>query len=347
MTTSQTTISGTMTSRTMTAMISNLSTEALHHAAALLKQRRRPLLISHPRPDGDTIGSALALRLALLQIGLSPVLACVHPVPANIAYLPGAKTYVSDVTEDIDLVIAVDMSDLNRTGGIYKDDWHGKLPLLVIDHHATNEAFGDVNLVDPNAAATALPLAALIDALDIPLTAEMATCLLVAILTDTRGLRTSNTTPKVLRFVGQLIEAGGDYLGVMQKTLDSVPYQQMRGWAVALERLQLDGEMAWATFPLAEKIALGIEDHDDLDLGNLLSRVAEARIMATFLEMRDGTVKVSLRSRPGYNVAWIAKTLEGGGHRQAAGCSVAGDLDAAQARVLPLVRQELAQRSSK
>jgi phosphoesterase RecJ-like protein len=327
-------------------MTSSSPAEAFQHAAALLKQRRRPLLISHPRPDGDTIGSALALRLALLQMGQNPVLACVHPVPANIGYLPGAKTYVSDVSEDadIDLVIAVDMSDLNRSGGIYKDAWRGELPLLVIDHHATNEAFGDVNLVDPQAAATALPLAALIDALGIPLTADMATCLLVAVLTDTRGLRTSNTTPEVLRFIGQLIEAGGDYPGVMEKTLDSVPYQQMRGWAVALERLQLDGEVAWATFPLAEKTALGIEDHDDLDLGNLLSRVAEAKIMVTFLEMRDGTVKVSLRSRPGYNVAWIAKALEGGGHHQAAGCSVAGDLDVAQARVLPLVRQELARK---
>ena len=335
-----TTISSTMTLMTMT---SDLPAKALHDAAALLQQRRRPLLISHPRPDGDTIGCALALRLALLQMGKSPLLACVHPIPANVAYLPGAETYISDVPEDadIDLVVAVDMSDLSRTGGIYKDSWRGKLPLLVIDHHATNDAFGDVNLVDPDAAATALPMAALIDALGIPLTDDMATCLLAAVLTDTRGLRTSNTTPEVLRFVSQLIEAGGDYSGVMENTLDSVPYRQMRGWAVALERLQLDGELAWATFPLAEKIALGIEDHDDLDLGNLLSRVAEAKIMATFLEMRDGTVKVSLRSRPGYNVAWIAKALAGGGHHQAAGCSVTGDLDTAQARVLPLAREEL------
>lgn len=335
------------TTLVMPTMISSLSTETLHHAAALLEQRRRPLLISHPRPDGDTIGCALALRLALLQMGKSPLLACVHPIPANVAYLPGAETYVSNVAEDkdIDLVIAVDMSDLGRTGGIYKDAWRGTLPLLVIDHHATNEAFGDANLVDPHAAATALPLAALIDALGIPLTTDMATCLLVAVLTDTRGLRTSNTTPEVLRFVSNLIEAGGDYSGVMEKTLDSVPYRQMRGWAVALERLQLDGEMAWATFPLAEKIALGIEDHDDLDLGNLLSRVAEAKIMATFLEMRDGTVKVSLRSRPGYNVAWIAKAFQGGGHQQAAGCSVSGDLGVAQAHVLPFVRQELARHS--
>jgi phosphoesterase RecJ-like protein len=332
-----------MTSMT-TATMCNLSAEMLHHAAALLKQRRRPLLISHPRPDGDTIGCALALRLALLQLGSQPLLACVHPIPANVAYLPGAETYVSDVPEDvdIDLVIAVDMSDLGRTGGIYKDAWRGKFPLLVIDHHATNNAFGDVNLVDPNAAATALPLAALIDALGVPLNGDMATCLLAAVLTDTRGLRTSNTTPEVLRFVGQLIEVGGDYSGVMENSLDSVPYRQMRGWAVALERLQLDGELAWTTFPLAEKITLGIEDHDDLDLGNLLSRVAEAKIMATFLEMRDGTVKVSLRSRPGFNVAWIAKSLGGGGHHQAAGCSVTGDLSVAQARVLPLAREELA-----
>ncbi len=324
-------------------MMSSLSVDVLHHAAALLQQRRRPLLISHPRPDGDTIGCALALRLALLQMGKNPVLACVHPIPANVAYLPGAETYVSDVPEDagIDLVVAVDMSDLSRTGGIYKDAWRGKLPLLVVDHHATNDAFGDVNLVDSDAAATALPLAALIDALGSALTGDMATCLLAAVLTDTRGLHTSNTTPEVLRFISQLIEAGGDYTGVMEKSLDSVPYQQMRGWGVALDRLHLDGQLAWATFPLAEKIALGIEDHDDLDLGNLLSRVAEAKIMATFLEMRDGTVKVSLRSRPGYNVAWIAKALEGGGHHQAAGCSVTGNLDAAQARVLPLAREEL------
>jgi len=333
-----------MTTISATRMTSDLSTETLQHAAALLKQCRRPLLISHPRPDGDTIGSALALRLALLQMGKSPSLACVHPIPASIAYLPGAEIYVTDVPEDagIDLVIAVDMSDLSRTGGIYKDGWRGKLPLLVIDHHATNDAFGDVNLVDPDAAATALPVAALIDALGIPLTGDMATCLLAGVLTDTRGLRTSNTTPEVLRFVSQLVEAGGDYSGVMEKSLDSVPYQQMRGWGIALERLQLDGELAWATFPLAEKIAFGIEDHDDLDLGNLLSRVAEAKIMATFLEMRDGTVKVSLRSRPGYNVAWIAKALEGGGHHQAAGCSVTGDLSVAQERVLTLAREELA-----
>ena len=315
----------------------------LRQAASLLEKSDRPLLISHPRPDGDTIGAALALRLALIQKGQAPIVACVHPLPANLAYLPGAGAFVRDVPEDadIDLVVAVDLSDLKRSGGIYKDAWRERLPLLVIDHHETNDAFGDVNLVAPASAATAMPMVDVIEALGVPVRDEIATCLLVGVLTDTRGLRTDTTTSEVLTLVGRLIAAGGDYQGVMQKTLDSVPYQQMRGWGVALNRLQLDGEAAWTTFPLDEKLALGIEDHDDLDLGNLLSRVAEAKIIASFLEMRDGTVKVSLRARPGYNVAYIARELGGGGHRLAAGCSVAGPLEMAVNLVLPLVREEL------
>ncbi len=316
---------------------------ALPQAVTLLKTHQCPLLISHPRPDGDTVGSALALRLALLHLGKIPTLLCVHPLPSNLTYLPGADTYRTAVSPglDFDLVIAVDLSDLNRSGGLYQEAWRTQFPLLVIDHHETNDHFGDVNLVYPEAAATALPMTTLIEALGVPLDGDIATCLLAGILTDTRGLRTANTSPDVLRLVGRLIEAGGDYSGVMEKSLDSIPYRQMRGWGVALERLQLEDGLAWTTFPLEEKRKLGIEDYDDLDLGNLLSRLAEAKIMVTFLAMRDGTVKVSLRSRAGYNVAHIAKALGGGGHQQAAGCSITGTLRMAQDQVLPLARAEL------
>jgi len=318
-------------------------TKTLQQAKQLLEQSERPLLIAHPRPDGDTIGSSLALRLALIQMGKQPQVACVHPVPENLAYLPGAETFVTEVPEDTypDLIIAIDMSDLERSGGIYKASWHDDTPLLVIDHHETNNGFGDVNVVEPEAAATAIPLFQFLKILGTPINDEIATCLLAGILTDTRGLRTETTTPEVLSIVSQLIEVGGDYLGVMQRTMDSVPYQQMRAWGVALSRLQLDGEAAWTTFPLKEKTALGIEDHDDLDLGNLLSQLAEAKIIASFLEMRNGTVKISLRARPGYDVAHIAKKLGGGGHRQAAGCSVTGSLDTAVDLVRPLLQKAL------
>lgn len=317
--------------------------EILKQATHLLTRSERPLLIAHPRPDGDTIGCVLALRLALIALGKSPVIACVHPLPANYTYLPGSETFLRDLPEaaDIDLVVAVDMSDLSRTGGIYKESWRDRHPLLVIDHHETNDAFGDVNVIEGEAAATALPMAEVITALGVPIRDDIATCLLAALLTDTRGLRTETTTSEVLQLVSRWVEAGGDYLQVMQKTLDSVPYQQMKGWGVALEQLHLENDLAWTTFPLTEKLALGIEDHDDLDLGNFLSRIAEAQIIVTFLEMRDASIKLSFRARPGYNVAWIAKELGGGGHKQASGCSIPGPLETAPERVLPLVREEL------
>ncbi len=264
------------------------------------------------------------------------MIACVHPLPDNLSHLPGAEHFVSDVAEDadIDLVVAIDMSDLTRTGGIYHDSWRDRYTLLVIDHHETNEEFGDTNLVVPEAAATALPMIDVIEALGVPVEDEIATCLLTGLLTDTRGLRTETTTPAVLRAVSELIEAGGDYQGVMQRTLDAVSYRKMRAWGVALNRLQLSDAVAWTTFPLSEKTDLDISDHDDLDLGNLLSRVAEAKVIAAFMEMRDGSIKVSMRARPGYNVASVADALGGGGHRQAAGCTIAGPLEEAVTQVL-------------
>ena len=316
--------------------------EDLHKATILLERSSRPLLISHPRPDGDTIGSALALRLALMELGKTPIIACEHPLGQNLAYLPGAKYFVYDVHEgvDIDLVVAVDMSDLSRTGVIYKDSWRNHLPLLVIDHHTTNKAFGDVNLVDPFAAATAMLMVDLITALGVQVKDDIATCLLVGLLTDTRGLRTQSTTPSVLRVVSELIEAGGNYIGVMQRTLDSIPYLQMRAWGMALDRLKLDKGLAWTTFPVNVKDKLDIDDFYDLDLGNLLSRVAEANLIAAFIEMRDNTIKVSMRARPGYNVADIAMKLGGGGHKLAAGFTMTGPLDAVLKRVLPNLRKE-------
>lgn len=320
-------------------------TTTLTQATSILLESERPLLIAHPRPDGDTVGSTLALRLALLQLGKQPTVACVHPLADNLAYLPGADAFVSDVPEggDYDLVVAIDMSDLKRTGGIYRESWFGQKPLLVIDHHETNDQFGDVNLVDPHAAATAVLMVDVIRALGVPVKDAIATCLLVGLLADTRGLRTDNTTPAVLRLVSELIEVGGDYLGAIRKTLDAVPYQTMRGWGVALDGLQLKGRVSWATIPIAEKQELGIEDHDDLDLGDMLSRVAEAKIAAAFIEMSDATVKVSLRARQGYNVAGIAHAFGGGGHRQASGFSVDGPLDEAVSRVLAAIEDTLDQ----
>ncbi len=320
-----------------------ITEEALRQAATMLRRSRRPLLISHPRPDGDTIGSTLALRLALLALGKEPIVACVHPIPENFSFLPGADRYRRQVDESdgFDLVVAVDMSDLKRTGGLYRDHWRGTYPLLVIDHHETNQDFGDVNLVEPEAAATALVMERLIQTLGVPIRDDIATCLLTATLTDTRGMRTHSTTVEVMETVCRLVRAGGDYHTAVWEALDSRPLWMMKAWGVALNRLRVEDGLAWTSFPVEEKERFGISDEEDLDLGGLISKVREAKIAVSFNEMRDGTVKLSFRSRPQYNVATVAAALGGGGHRQAAGCSIEGPLEAAIARVLPLLRRLL------
>ncbi len=320
-----------------------ITEEALQQATQLLHHSQRPLLISHPRPDGDTIGSTLALRLALLALGKEPIVACVHPIPENFAFLPGADCYrqAVDESDGFDLVIAVDMSDLKRTGGLYREDWRDRYPLLVIDHHETNLNFGDVNLVEPEAAATALVMERLIHHLGFPVRGDLATCLLTATLTDTRGLRTHSTTIEVMEAVCRFVRAGGDYHTAVWEALDSRPLWMMKAWGVALNRLQVEDGLAWTSFPLEERERFGLSDDIDLDLGGLISQVREAKVAVSFNEMRDGTVKISFRSRPQYNVATVAAALGGGGHRQAAGCSVEGPLEAAIARVLPLLRRLL------
>lgn len=323
-------------------------TRASTEVAARLRRAQHPLLLAHPRPDGDTVGSALALRLALLRLGQSPVVACVDPLPETFAYLPGYAAFVQTLPDAaravIDLVVAIDQSDIRRTGGLYPDDWRGKIPLIVIDHHATNAGFGDANVIDPEAVATAVVLLPVLEALEVPVVGEMATCLLTGILTDTRGLRTPNVTAEVLRLVARLVDAGGEYTRVMEVALESLPLAHLQIRGRVLSRLQMEDGLAWSTLPLADKLAFDVSDYADLELGNLLSQVRGAHITAAFVEMRDGSVRVSLRARAGYDVSWVAAHFGGGGHHAAAGCTVAGPPEAAVAVVLPRLREALTPR---
>ncbi len=312
----------------------------LTKAKRLLLNSARPLLLCHPRPDGDTIGSALALRLALLALGKAPLVACADPIPQTFEFLPGAQEMVTTLPSELvpDMVVAVDQSNMERTGGLYRPEWRGVIPLLVIDHHKTNDGFGDVNLIEEDAVATACVMTRVIEALGVAPAGPIATALLTGLLTDTRGLRTANVTPEVLELVVRLVRAGGDYHLVTAQALDARPYAVLKLHGVALSRLQLEDGIAWTTLPLEEKLRFGVEDHEDLELGNLLAQTGGADLMAALIEMRDGRVKVSLRARKGYDLTPIVRLYQGGGHPQAAGFSMPGPLEAATQEVLAHLR---------
>lgn len=300
---------------------------------------RRPLIIAHIAPDGDAIGSLLALGHMLHQLGKDPILACQDKVPAPLRFMSGSDRITNDVNGyAIDQVIAVDSSDPTRMGSIYDPGEHGSLPLLVIDHHITNAYFGHINWVEPGAAATAQLMFDLALALDVELNADIATCMLTGIVTDTRGFRTNNTSVRVLDIAAALMQAGASLNRIMERTLNSHSFDLIRLWGRALETVELEQGIIYASNTLAMRTDLnGIVRAEGLT--SFILGAYEAKIAVVFTELPDHRIECSFRARPGQDVSHVAFTLGGGGHPLAAGCTVEGSLPAVRERVLTYLKQ--------
>lgn len=296
----------------------------------------------HVDPDGDAIGSLLGLAFLLRAVEgeRTLVLACQDPVPANLQFLPGAGDIVTEPADDnSDLIVALDASDVRRLGKPFDavKSRGSHPPLLVIDHHITNTYFGAIHYVNPGAAATAQILTELAGELGAPITRDAATCLLTGLLTDTLGFRTSNTTAATLATGMRLVEAGGNLAELSQRALTDRPVAILRLWAAALATIRVERGVITAMVSQAMRQAAGVPDEDTGELVSQLISANEANIAAVFNQVSDREVKVSMRARRGFDVAGLAVQLGGGGHPQAAGCTVNGSLPEVQARVLPLL----------
>jgi phosphoesterase RecJ-like protein len=305
-----------------------------HQAAKLISSAKRVLLICHVSPDGDAIGSLLGLGLALRRRNQDVVMACADPVPDVLCYLPHCRDIVESPDGAFDLVISLDCSDLQRLGAAYDRQRLAGIPIANIDHHQTNVEFGQLNWVESDAAATAQLLVRLIAALDVPLDFEIATCLLNGIVTDTRGFRTSNTTPQVMRTVSKLMEAGASLPELTDRIFNHRPMGTIRLWSLALPRMHLDRRILWGEITQDMRREADYQGDGDAGLVNFMSTADEADIAVVFDELDDGRVNVSMRAMPGYDVSQVALELGGGGHAQAAGCTLPGPVEEARMRVL-------------
>jgi phosphoesterase RecJ-like protein len=275
-------------------------------------------------------------------LGLEPILACSDPVPARFNYIPNADAVVQDVSDSFDLVISLDCSDLGRLGRLAQSPALSpsfeSAPLLNIDHHLTNLNFGDVNLVDTRASSTTEIVLRLLDYMAVPLDAELATCLLNGIVTDTRGFRTSNVTVQVMEAALRLMQAGASLPYIMQHGLDRRPTTAILLWREALSSLQIKNRIIWASIPLMMRRAAGYVGNGDAGLVSFLLSADDADIAAVFVEREDGRVEVGLRAVSGFDVAQVALQFNGGGHALAAGCNLPGPLEQAQAQMLAALR---------
>jgi phosphoesterase RecJ-like protein len=298
------------------------------------------IVITHVAPDGDAIGSLLGLGRALRWLGKKYTLACADPTPKRFTYLPGSEAIVTSPEGEYDLVISLDCGDLERLGTAYDETLAG-LPIINIDHHVTNTHFGSVNWADTGAASTAEMVLDLIESLGVPLDSDIALCLLNGIVTDTRGFRTPNTTPRTMRAALKLMETGARLPEVTDHAFNRRPFSDVCLWGKALNGVQLDGRIIWSQITRTMHQECASSEKGDAGLVNFLSTSDEADIAIVFVEQDDGRVKVEMRSVPGVDVSAVALALGGGGHPQAAGCTLDGDLDEARERVLTAVKEAL------
>lgn len=312
------------------------------------KEADQVLVVSHIHPDGDAISSTLAMGMMLKAMGKRVVMVNESPIPKKFSFLPGMEdiALAHEVKRTFSHVVALDCADRERMGNA------GQLvapsaSLVNIDHHATNDGYGTINVVVPQAAATAEILYDWIDQSPIGWDVPLATCIYTGLLTDTGGFRYSNTSPKVLRQAAKLVELGIDAHHINDRVLETVTWEQLQLLKTALSTLKTseDGLVAW--MKLAEPDLIRINaSHDDLDgVVNYARNILGVDVGILFRETEPQTVKISLRSRERVDVAQVAKQFGGGGHARAAGCTVHGTIEKAEQSILAEIRSQLGSES--
>ena len=318
--------------------------EKLREWTDLLQQPRSFVIISHVSPDGDTVGSALALRLALMTLGKQVYLVCDHEIPWNLRFLPGAQLYQKTedfVNRKIEAAVAVDVSApelLGKARALFETAG----ARFLIDHHATNPGYGQYNYIRGGESSCSLLIYEAIRTMDIPATQEIATCLLLGMSTDTGHFRYPATSPATLRAAADLVESGADISDISRRMYRSHSMKQTQLMRRALASLHFECEDRVGV------IILGRKDYEETGcsfseadgLVNLALEVDGVR-MAFMLSEREYGIKVSLRAMEPDTVSDIALSMGGGGHAQAAGCTLKMSLAEAEATILTCMKEKL------
>jgi len=303
--------------------------------ARKIEKANKILIISHRRPDPDTIGANLSLAFALRRMGKAVISACHDDIGEECFFLPYVYTYRRDFgkPEDYDLIITVDCGDSKITEyqKEYPDLFSKKYPIINIDHHVSNDFFGDINLVRSDFASTTEILFCLYDDLKIKIDAQMATLLLSGLYYDTGSFKHDNTSVRVLKIAAVLTSLGADAANIAKNMFGIIPVSTLKVWGKVFERTNINDKKIVSSMIKNEEIILLGGNPDDIkgaELISYLNSIPGAKI-AMLLTEKMGVLKGSFRTGSDtIDVAKIAKTyFEGGGHQKAAGFSVPGRLE--------------------
>lgn len=283
-------------------------------------EARSVLVLAHHRPDGDTLGSALALKMWLDKIGKKVKVFCKDHPAEIFDFMPQIGDFVTKVKKgDFDLVIAVDLAGTEMTGYNHQDCPFFNCGAFVvnIDHHASNDRFGDLNFVDPKAASTTVVIYRLLKALNVEIDRDMATVLLTGIYTDTGAFTHSNTNDEAYALAGELMALGGKSSRIVN-VFRSHSIDSLRVWGKVLSNLELSDSGVLSAMVRENSDLSGVIDY--------LNMVPGVKFSLLMNQDRRGNVKVSMRTRNNeVDLAELAKSFGGGGHPKAAGFLVEGD----------------------
>ncbi len=313
---------------------------------AALAAAQRILVLSHVRPDGDAIGSQLALALALRAQGKVVFTWNEDGCPGNLRFLEGSEAVTPPPAEAeaFDAVVCLDTASKERLGASLRVA-RSAGPWLNLDHHASNPAYGDLNWLDPKAAATGELVYDLLTRGSLPFPTGSAAALYVALSTDTGSFRYPNTTARTLAIAADLLRRGVDAATICLRLYESYPRRR----AVLLGELlgaavYRDGAAA-LLLDMATKRRLGIQPEDVEGLIDAVRCLDEVTVAGFFEEMDEGRIRVSLRSKnPAVDVNAICREFGGGGHRLAAGARIRGKLGEVAQQVLERISREISQR---
>lgn len=303
-------------------------TATTEEVVAELRKRSAFVMVSHVKPDGDTLGAGLALGLALKQLGKRVHYFQQDTVPRNLRFMPDtqhvSRNVPADLPEDT-LWVFCDMSDTARAGEFLPKIKRENV--LDIDHHLGNSHFGAFNYVLPHECSTGTCVMHLLRALKVDIDADIATCLLTTIMTDTGGFMHSNTTPEVLMLSAELMNLGADKEQITQEIFANKRLAALKLLGRALNEAQVehDGRYIWSYVDEAMLAECDGDGEDTEEIVNHLRSVDGAEVAALF-KAYDGDIRVSLRSSGRVNVQAAAARLGGGGHFRASGLTFIGPL---------------------
>lgn len=310
---------------------------------ALIREKQTFLVTTHESPDGDAVGSSLALASYLCQLGKDVTLYFSDQVPELYEFLPLADRVVHVLPDrPIDVCFVLDVGEFRRAGAAF-NGYERVGTYVNIDHHATSEPFGAINLIDPVASATGALIYRIIKAAGDEISQDTALCIYTAVITDTGSFRYSNANPEAFAIAGEMVGRGVNTWYVAEHLYESQPRQRLELLALSLSTLRISPSGQFAslavTLDMYEKSGANAELTDGFV--NYPRSIRGVEVAVLFRELEPDRIKVGFRSKGKVDVSRLTAAFGGGGHHNAAGCTLSGTLDEVRAIITDHVEQAL------